>query len=82
MWPEAVMLKPNRKQMMTDIPASDNESNAASRPAASSWSRSWSRSWAHAWALAGAVALLLGVFSLYVHPDFMVMLADMVWACF
>ena len=78
MWPDAMMLKPSGEPTMSDIPASDNESNAASRPAASSWSRSW----AHAWALAGAVALLLGVFSLYVHPDFMVMLADMVWACF
>ena len=78
MWPEAVMLKPSRKQMMTDTPASVNESDAGSLPAALSWSRSW----AHAWALASAVALLLGVFSLYVHPDFMVMLADMVWACF
>ena len=33
-----------------------------------------------AWAV--AVAVSLGVFSLYVHPDFMVMLANQVWACF
>ena len=33
-----------------------------------------------AWAV--AVALSLGVFSLYVQPDFMVMLANQVWACF
>ena len=30
----------------------------------------------------GAVALLLGVFSLYLRPDFMVLLANQVWACF
>jgi hypothetical protein len=33
-------------------------------------------------AWAAAVALSLGVFSLYVRPDFMVMLANQVWACF
>ena len=33
-----------------------------------------------AWTL--AVAVSLGVFSLYVRPDFMVMLANQVWACF
>ena len=33
-----------------------------------------------AWTL--AVAVSLGVFSLYVQPDFMVMLANLVWACF
>jgi hypothetical protein len=33
-----------------------------------------------AWTI--AVAASLGVFSLYVHPDFMVMLANQVWACF
>ena len=32
------------------------------------------------WAV--AVAVSLGVFSLYVQPDFMVMLANQVWACF
>ena len=60
--------------MMSDIPKSIQTTRDVSLPG--------TRSWAHAWALAGAVALLLGVFSLYVHPDFMVMLADMVWACF
>ena len=29
-----------------------------------------------------AVAASLGVFSLYVRPDFMVVLANQVWACF
>ena len=33
-----------------------------------------------AWAT--AVALSLGVFSLYMRPDFMVLLANQVWACF
>lgn len=33
-----------------------------------------------AWTL--AVAVSLGVFSLYLRPDFMVMLANQVWACF
>jgi hypothetical protein len=34
--------------------------------------------------LAGALAVLvcLGVFGMYTVPDFMVMLADQVWACF
>lgn len=34
--------------------------------------------------LAGAAALLvlLAVFALYTQPEFMVMLADQVWACF
>ena len=30
----------------------------------------------------GAVAVLLGVFSLYTQPDFLVTLANQVWACF
>jgi len=29
-----------------------------------------------------AVAVLLGVFALYAHPQTMVALADMLWACF
>jgi hypothetical protein len=29
-----------------------------------------------------ASALLLGVFALYTQPDFMVTLADQLWACF
>jgi hypothetical protein len=32
--------------------------------------------------LAGAVVVLLGVFSLYIRPDFLVTLANQVWACF
>ena len=31
---------------------------------------------------AGAVAVLLAVFSLYTRPDFLVTLANQVWACF
>ena len=31
---------------------------------------------------AAAVLLCLAVFGLYTAPDFMVMLADQVWACF
>jgi hypothetical protein len=30
----------------------------------------------------GVVAALLGVFSLYTQPDFLVTLANQVWACF
>ena len=29
-----------------------------------------------------AVAILLGVFALYTQPDFLVTLANQVWACF
>lgn len=29
-----------------------------------------------------AVAALLGVFALYARPDFLVTLADQLWACF
>lgn len=29
-----------------------------------------------------ATAALLGIFMLYTRPDFLVMLADRVWACF
>jgi hypothetical protein len=32
------------------------------------------------WAL--AIAAPLGVFALYTRPDFLVMLADQLWACF
>lgn len=31
---------------------------------------------------AGALIVLLGVFALYTRPDFLVSLADQVWACF
>ena len=30
----------------------------------------------------GLSAVLLGVFTLYTQPDFLVMLANQVWACF
>lgn len=33
-----------------------------------------------AWLAASAV--LLGVFALYIQPDFLVVLADQIWACF
>lgn len=36
----------------------------------------------HAGWLAVAVAVLGGVFALYVHPDFLVALANQVWSCF
>lgn len=38
--------------------------------------------WQHivVWVL--ALAVLLGVFALYLQPDFMVQLAQQVWACF
>ncbi|MFY3384254.1 hypothetical protein [Paracidovorax sp. MALMAid1276] len=40
------------------------------------------KSWkAWAWGTLAALACLL-VFGLYTAPDFMVMLADQVWACF
>lgn len=32
--------------------------------------------------LAAALAVLSGVFALYVHPDFLVTLADQIWSCF
>ncbi|WP_225784904.1 hypothetical protein [Xenophilus sp. Marseille-Q4582] len=38
-----------------------------------------------AWRLAGwagAAAVLLGVLALYLQPGFLVMLSDMIWACF
>ncbi len=31
---------------------------------------------------AGAAAVLAGVFALYARPDFLVTLADQLWACF
>ena len=33
-------------------------------------------------AYAGAGVVLLGVFALYLQPDFMVTLAQQLWACF
>ena len=31
---------------------------------------------------AALLAVLLGVFALYLQPDFMLTLADQIWACF
>lgn len=40
----------------------------------------------HSWqkwlAYAGALLALLAVFALYTRPDFLVTLADQIWACF
>ncbi|MFN4360085.1 MAG: hypothetical protein ACK4F4_05090 [Hylemonella sp.] len=36
----------------------------------------------HALAWVAALGLLLAVFALYTRPDFLVTLADQVWACF
>ena len=33
-------------------------------------------------AWAGATAVLLGVFALYTRPEMMVLMGDMIWACF
>ncbi|WP_162989487.1 MULTISPECIES: hypothetical protein [unclassified Comamonas] len=38
--------------------------------------------WQRALIWAAVVALLLAVFALYTRADFMVTLADQVWACF
>lgn len=42
--------------------------------------RRWPTTRLFAYAL--AVVVLLTVFSLYLQPDFMVQMAQMVWACF
>jgi hypothetical protein len=34
------------------------------------------------WVHAAAVVALLGVFSFYTRPEFLVTLADQLWACF
>jgi acyl-coenzyme A thioesterase PaaI-like protein len=36
----------------------------------------------HAGSIAAALAVLGGVFALYVHPSFLVTLVDQVWSCF
>jgi hypothetical protein len=36
----------------------------------------------HGLAWAAALVLLLAVFALYTRPDFLVTLADQIWACF
>lgn len=53
------------------MPSSTSPTTAASSPRALRWA---------GWLL--AVLLCLGVFGMYTAPDFMVMLADQVWACF
>ena len=35
-----------------------------------------------AWAYVAALCALLAVFSLYTRPDFLVTLANQIWACF
>jgi len=40
------------------------------------------RTWQHLLGWALALLLLLGVFALYLQPDFMVQLAQQVWTCF
>ena len=34
------------------------------------------------WIYSGAILVLLAVFALYLRPDFLVTLADQIWACF
>lgn len=36
----------------------------------------------HAGCLAAALAVLGGVFAMYVHPAFLVTLVDQIWSCF
>ena len=36
----------------------------------------------HLLVLAALIALLLGVYSLYLRPDFLLSLANRLWACF
>jgi hypothetical protein len=36
----------------------------------------------HAGLLAAALAVLGGVFAMYVHPAFLVTLVDQIWSCF
>lgn len=38
--------------------------------------------WWRGLAWAAALALLLGIFSFYTHPDFMLDMADKLWSCF
>ncbi|WP_309275491.1 hypothetical protein [Comamonas sp.] len=38
--------------------------------------------WQHTVIWAAVLAVLLAVFALYLRPDFMLTLADQVWACF
>ncbi|MFY7907790.1 MAG: hypothetical protein ACOVO0_16775 [Burkholderiaceae bacterium] len=38
--------------------------------------------WARGLSALVAVLLLMGVFSLYLQPDFLLTLADQLWACF
>ncbi len=38
--------------------------------------------WHSAWVYIAALCVLLAVFSLYTRPDFLVTLANQIWACF
>ncbi len=40
------------------------------------------RPWLVGAGLAAALAVLLGVFSLYTRPEFLMNLADQLWSCF
>jgi hypothetical protein len=40
------------------------------------------RGWRRAAVWAVALVAMAGVFALYVQPDFMVLMANQVWACF
>jgi hypothetical protein len=44
--------------------------------------KSRQRPWQKWLAYAGALLALLAVFALYTRPDFLVTLADQLWACF
>jgi len=48
-------------------------------PGKPAWTLHWGR-WATG--LLVVLLLLLGVFSLYLQPDFLLTLADQLWACF
>ena len=59
---------------MTESPLPTTDSTPHSATDVPRWAR----------LLVGAVAVLatLGVFALYQHPDFLLTLADQLWACF
>lgn len=53
--------------------AASPHTDHAARPALASWKR------AAVWLV--ALLAMAGVFALYVQPDFMLLMADQVWAC-
>ena len=57
-----------------DTLASQRQAATATRPLLAGWKR------AALWGV--ALAAMAGVFALYVQPDFMVLMANQVWACF